>query len=150
MTIETVHVVEEGTICLFAGEIEVWHNHCAETIRMSTALEKRMSRPSGARYPIPHHVGETHIIELGSVWMVEHPETPTGAALTFVPQRNQLYTMVITFREEADPRRWVRRTYHGVTHDSLNLNSRDMMEFLGDRAFEAQYMVEDSGWGEPE
>lgn len=118
----------------------IWFGACAEGLNLRHKVEEKRFWPSGRPYPKTHHVGESHVIEIERIWVVDN-----GGSEDFVVEREKRYVMQILW-EHPDAREGVafRRTYYGVTIASADLNSQSVHEFAANQVFNAEYYVADN------
>lgn len=116
---------------------------CAENLDMTSSLDVKRIWPTGDQYASRKHVGETHQIKIGRIWLTD--TEVEGKEFQLV--RNMNYILLIQWYEpnaggpvEEDDD-IVTRTYYGVTVASADTKSNGIHEFMQDQVFDAQYYI---------
>jgi hypothetical protein len=119
----------------------------AEVLRLSQKWEEIRHTPTGVKYPIMRQISLRHEIAIDRLWKITQPLIPLGNLLDFQMVRNPNWAMSIVWQQDDDELRYIGRMYYGVTCNTFDFGSRDMMEFLSNQIFQAQYFREFNGDG---
>jgi hypothetical protein len=122
-------------------------------LEVSRELEEIRHWPTGANYPYPRHLGESHIIRMGKIWIIQETGNPGDSIqdMDFEPPRNEMYFLrVAWFQGEPKVRSqedivWHTRVWGGVTCPRINQNSSDTVESYIDQEFRASFLARDKG-----
>ncbi len=121
----------------------VWESACHNQVQVNERFTEKITFPTGARYGITHHVNEDHTVSISSLMDV-----------VYGTHRNSRFVLYIEWKasdvpESAPARRWLNRTYYGVTYQSLDLGGQDASAMNQGLAFRSQFYRQSRGTGAP-
>lgn len=114
----------------------------ANRLRARMEYESMKVQGTGKAYGRTYHIDEEHVLEIDRTWFVRRSD-----AADFKPTRNQQYVLEMVWQAGGY---WYKRTYYGVTGQTVTWDSQDVNQFLTTQVFRAQYFEMDGGPGEPD
>ncbi len=114
--------------------VGIFMGYCPNGCRLGYQWDEVRSYPTGVPYGIPHHVNESHTIDLTRVAVVDDDNGE------FLPERDNFYALKIQWVNSSGSG-VVERTYYNVKPKSLNMDSQGVEEFNQEQSFTAQFFT---------
>lgn len=140
-------ILHEATLMLYPSNdggkaiagAPIWFGACMENMSVSKKFNVTSYWPTGARHPKKSHDGHHWEIGIDRLWFL-----PTDTKEDFDPEPNQKFVLIAVWH---DPRTaiWHRKTFYGVTCDSIEARSNGLLEFAYNQQFQAEDVDQASG-----